>query len=271
MSSPRYGQVNHKYGMQLATTAPADDGPVWMVNLMQYRDIADYGDATNGDGRPARSGREADNEYTPLGPLAAVGAEIVYVAEVDGQLLGEGRPWDRVAIVRYPTRKSFIDMQALPEFQAKHVHKEAGMERTIVMGCQPQPLPDYAWGVETVPVVPHPATDTDPELHVMHVIKFSEAGRAEMDKYSSGGAARAAGKHGGGILRWLSVEGTILGDERTWDEVRINTFPSKAAFMAVVADPDRLADQGDHREVAIADTYTLMLRPVQNQLAASFD
>jgi hypothetical protein len=39
----RYGQVNREYGMRLASTAPADDGPVWMVNLTKYRETADYG------------------------------------------------------------------------------------------------------------------------------------------------------------------------------------------------------------------------------------
>ena len=32
---PDYGQIDHEYGMTLATTAPEDDGPVWMVNLMK--------------------------------------------------------------------------------------------------------------------------------------------------------------------------------------------------------------------------------------------
>ena len=35
----------------------------------------------------------------------------------------------------------------------------------------------------------------------------------------------------------------------------------KAAFMAVAMDPARLAAQHAHREVAIADTYTMILRP----------
>jgi len=65
------------------------------------------------------------------------------------------------------------------------------------------------------------------------------------------------------------VEGTILGDGRTWDQVRFNAFPSKAAFMAVALDPDRLKAQAEHREKAIADTYTLVLRPSMNRLRES--
>ena len=59
----------------------------------------------------------------------------------------------------------------------------------------------------------------------------------------------------------------IVGDGRTWDQVRFNVFPSKAAFMAVALDPERLAAQADHREVAIADTYTFIIRPQIDRIA----
>jgi hypothetical protein len=51
--------------------------------------------------------------------------------------------------------------------------------------------------------------------------------------------------------------------------VRFNAFPSKRAFMAVVMDPARLAAQHEHRETAIADTYTMILRASVDDLAAS--
>ena len=67
---PRYGTIDTDYGMQLATTAPDQDGPVWMVNLMKYRDVAEYA-----DGRESSiSGSEADDLYSPLDSLTAVGA-----------------------------------------------------------------------------------------------------------------------------------------------------------------------------------------------------
>lgn len=67
------------------------------------------------------------------------------------------------------------------------------------------------------------------------------------------------------------AEGTILGDGRQWDEVRFNAFPSRAAFFAVAADPDRSAAQADHRDVAVADTYALVLRPLIDRLQESFE
>ena len=53
------------------------------------------------------------------------------------------------------------------------------------------------------------------------------------------------------------------------DEVRFNVFPSRAAFEAVAFDPARVTAQLDHREPAIADTYTLVLRPVIDRLTES--
>ena len=84
-------------------------------------------------------------------------------------------------------------------------------------------------------------------------------------------AAAVAVPHGVRINGWFVVEGTILGDGRSWDQVRFNEFPSKAAFMAVVMDPARLEAQKQHREVAIADTYTMILRPTINRIAESVD
>jgi hypothetical protein len=91
---------------------------------------------------------------------------------------------------------------------------------------------------------------------------------AYMEAYQSASAA-VASKHGVRIPAWFTVEGTIVGDGREWHQVRFNQFPSKAAFMAVVADPTRLKAQHDHREAAIADTYTMIVRPRINQLGES--
>ena len=42
MPSPRYGKIDQDYGLRLATTLPEEDGPVWMVDLMKYHDVAQY-------------------------------------------------------------------------------------------------------------------------------------------------------------------------------------------------------------------------------------
>ncbi len=268
---PDYGRIDRDYGRQLATTEPADDGPVWMVNLMRYREVARYRDVDAAGGAPV-SGREADDRYAPLDVLAAIGAEPVFVADVNTQLLGEAPSWDRVAVVRYPTGRSFIDMQQRPDFQARHVHKEAGMGETIVMGCRPIPSPQDALDPSTMPAwtdVAHPPTDDDGPVTVIHVVRFHPGGaETDMVEYQNH-AAQVAVPHGVRISGWFGVDGTIIGDGRSWDQVRFNVFPSRAAFMAVVLDPGRLEAQRAHRETAIADTYTMILRSTIDRLGES--
>lgn len=266
--TPGYGQVDREYAIRLATTPPGEDGPVWMVNLMQYREVASYGEG-GGSGEGV-SGRAADDRYAPTEILAEIGAEVVLFGDVEDQLLGAEPRWDRVGIVRYPTRRSFVEMQQRADFQERHVHKEAGMARTIVMGCQPisDPLADaVAGGYVDWREVAHPPTVDDGPVVVVHVVRYAdEGGRDEMVRYQTE-AAKVAGPAGARIGGWFEVEGTIVGDGRSWDEVRCNLFPSRAAFMAVAADPARLAVQRAHREPALADTYTLVVRPVLNRLA----
>jgi len=268
---PGYGQVDRDYAIRLATTDPADDGPIWMVNLMRYKPVATYAEG-EAEGA-AVSGREADDRYAPLDVLADIGAEVVFFGDVEDQLLGEGEPWERLGIVRYPTGRSFIAMQQRNDFKERHVHKEAGMERTIVMGCHPAggdlAAPTDTTGLPDWADVPHPPTDDDGPVVVIHVTRYVEGGgRDEMRQYTSA-AAKTAVPQGVRIAGWFDVDGTIVGDGREWHQVRLNRFPSKAAFMAVVHDPARLEAQSAHREPALADTYTLVVRPTIDTLPFS--
>lgn len=269
MASPKYGNVDYDYAMQLAATPMNEDGPIWMVNLMKYHDVAQYEDENTTE----ITGREADDRYTPLGPLEAVGAEIVYLGEVENKLLGDHRDWDRVAVVKYPTRKSFIDMQERKDFQDKHVHKEAGMKETIVMSCLPIDLPNAQTSLSNPDNVEHQPSKEDSPIIILHVVRFNESSMLgetpeEMDAYTLR-AIDAAIQHGFGISGWFGVEGTIVGDGRAWDQVRFNSFPSKAAFMAVVQDPERLEAQKAYRDIATSDTYSLIVRTVFDKIADS--
>ena len=165
-ANPGYGKIDKEYGRRLATTPPAEDGPVWMLNLMKYHTVAQYAD----DRDVAISGQEADDLYSPVDVLAEIGAEPVFFADVDTQLLGESPMWDRVAVVKYPTRRSFIDMQSRPDFQAKHVHSRVA-ERTgdaIAPDCHRRPVAKRL--VRTVAVVKrHPHTDPGPRLPAVGV------------------------------------------------------------------------------------------------------
>lgn len=177
---PRYGTPDREYGVRLATCSEDEDGPIYMLNLMKYRERADYaGDAPAEQGV---SGREADELYSPVDVLAKIGAAPVFL----GDVLSSSEDWDRVGVVRYPTRRSFIEMQTRDDFREKHVHKDAGMDHTIVMG--------------TLPRAGVPAR-TKPDRVLLEVWDGDRP------------PARAGGVE-------FDVEGTILGDGRSWSGVR---------------------------------------------------
>ena len=268
-ASPSYGTIDRVFAMTLATTPAADDGPIFMVNLMRYKPIATYGTSLDAE---RVTGRQADDRYAPIAILRDIGADVVFAGDVDRQLFGDppDRPWERVGVVKYPTRRAFIEMQSRPDFQQQHVHKEAGMERTIVMGCRQLDVPPMVGPAPSVDwsTVPHPPTPDDGPVAVVHVIRFAEGGRQAIEDYHAH-VADVAAPHGARVGAWFDVEGTIVGDGRSWDQVRFNLFPSKAAFMAVATDPARLAAQAQHREPATADTYAMIVRPTINRLDAA--
>lgn len=155
-------------------------------------------------------------------------------------------------------------MQTRPDFKDKHAHKDAGMEFTIVIGCVPIALPTRPAGVVEVDWadVAHPPTTDDEPVAMLHVLRFDaeSAGHvtpAEKAEYQSAAAAVAV-PHGVRINGRFAVEGTIVGDGRTWDQMRFNEFPSKAAFMAVAMDrPPEL--RNPNRAVALG-TFLLYRR-----------
>lgn len=260
-----YGTIDEQYAAHLGSFAPEDDQPLWMVNLMRYRDKAEYADGRATD----LTGRQADDAYFPYRQFRTVGAELVFVADVEEQLVGDDQLWERIAVVRYPSRQAFHDMQELPDYVQLHEHKDAGMASTFVIGCLPMPWPDLPDDAPTLDSVPFPSTPEDGPVVIMHVLKFNDGGAIEDMNVYQDAAGRVALPQGVRIGAWLEVEGTIVGDGRGWDQVRFNVFPSRAAFMAVAMDPDRLAAQADNREPAIADTYTVMMRPMLDRLGES--
>jgi len=179
-----YGRIDTEYGLFLATRPPEEDGAIFMVNLMKYHAVAQYDGGNEGE---AISGREADDKYNPSSILNKIGADIMLAADVRTSVLGAD--WDRIAIVRYPTRRAFIDMQTRKDFGEKHVHKNAGMLRTILPCCTPR-NPDLN-------------TRSRPTggLSLDHIVMVVSAGPFP-------GAT-------------FDVEGTIVGDGRSWRNVHL--------------------------------------------------
>jgi uncharacterized protein (DUF1330 family) len=103
------------------------EGPVLMVNLLKFREKAEYPDGRD----PDVSGEEAYGRYAvEMRKLVeASGGRYVFGAKVEGLLLGEVESlWDTVGIVEYPSAKALLQIASTPEFQAIEVHRVAGLE-----------------------------------------------------------------------------------------------------------------------------------------------
>ena len=102
-------------------------GPIYMVNLLKFREKSAYPDGRD----PELTGREVYQRYiaevTRL--LAGLGGGVVFSADVSRLMLGEVEDlWDQVAIAWYPSRQAMLDMMLSEEYQAIHVHRDAGLE-----------------------------------------------------------------------------------------------------------------------------------------------
>ncbi len=103
-----------------------ETGPIHMVNLLKFREKAQYPDGSDAE----LSGQEA---YARYGAAVAqvitnFGGGIVFMGEVSRLMLGEAEElWDQVAIAWYPSRQAMLDMMQSEEYQAIHVHRDAGL------------------------------------------------------------------------------------------------------------------------------------------------
>lgn len=251
-----FGTAGREYFRFISQMTPENDGPVWMVNFMHYKAEAAYPDGSHG-----LTGREADDLYTPVDVLDRIGASVPFYGDVVMQLDPNLPRWDRVGVVKYPTRASFLQMQTRPDFLERLVHKHAGMESTIITGCQPMPIPDGMMPDPTTwSALEHAPNDEDGPVMVIHMMKFVTDGLPEgMAKYQEK-AGQLVRKYGGGPVAMFSVEGTIMGDGREWDQVRFVAYPSLRAFFAMVGDPERRQAQSSHRNDSLEYTYTVVVR-----------
>lgn len=124
-------------GAQLgALLALPQDGPVVMLNLLKFRDRAEYK-----DGRATTlSGREAYMLYGELmtGFVLARGGKLHFNAPAAAPVIGTvAEMWDVVALMEYPSPKAFVEIATSPEVAAFGVHREAGLAGQLLIPCLP--------------------------------------------------------------------------------------------------------------------------------------
>jgi uncharacterized protein (DUF1330 family) len=98
-----------------------DEGPVVMLNLLKFK------------------AREGAGEYNKYGDSVSkmvekTGGKMLYIGKVDQTLIGPAdEDWDAIALVQYPSRKAFIEMTSTKDYDKAHEHREAGLERTLLL------------------------------------------------------------------------------------------------------------------------------------------
>jgi uncharacterized protein (DUF1330 family) len=118
---------------------PGPEGPIYMLNLLKFKDKAEYADGRetdlSGEAAYALYGAEVSKI------LVNLGGGPMFSARVERLMLGEVEElWDQVAIAMYPSREAMVQMMQSPEYQAIHHHRDAGLagqlniETTQAMG-----------------------------------------------------------------------------------------------------------------------------------------
>ena len=105
---------------------PGREGPIYMLNLLKFKDEAEYADGRETD----LSGAQAYAIYGQevVAHLQKVGGSPMFSASVERLMLGEVEElWDSAAIAMYPSRKAMLEMLMSPEYQASALHREAGL------------------------------------------------------------------------------------------------------------------------------------------------
>jgi hypothetical protein len=117
-----------------------ENGPMVMVNLLKFKDKAEYSDGSNADW----TGKQAYLVYGAAVQkcLELVGGRAVFSGDVTGLILGEVEElWDMVALAYYPSPQAMMQMVGLPEYQGIEIHRFAGLKGQLNIRTAPGMMP----------------------------------------------------------------------------------------------------------------------------------
>lgn len=106
--------------------------PVFMLNLLKFKDKATYKDGED------ISGREAYARYAEgfAKVTAGCGTETIFGGNANVFMIGEGEgEWDAVAIVKYPSADAMFAAVSSDEYRKIHKHRRAGLAGQLLISC----------------------------------------------------------------------------------------------------------------------------------------
>jgi uncharacterized protein (DUF1330 family) len=113
-----------------------EDTQVFMLNLLRFRARAEYREGF--DAEPC-SGADAYDRYSeavmPL--LEAVGGEVVWQGRPAAMVIGpDDKDWQRMLLVRYPSKHAFLDMVSSEKYLAVAPHRTAALTDSRLIAHQ---------------------------------------------------------------------------------------------------------------------------------------
>ena len=124
----------------MALLALGPDRPVVMLNLLKFREVAEYSHAPEAAPKTPVSGAEAYERYIrELTPhLRASGGEVLFDGTSGGWLIGpEGEGWDRVLLVRQASVAAFLAFAEHPQAQRIGHHRTAALADSRLLPVRP--------------------------------------------------------------------------------------------------------------------------------------
>jgi len=109
-------------------------GPIQMLNLVRFRERAQYA-----DGREA-TGAEAYREYAKASAevFARVGGRQQWIGRFEQTVIGpESERWDAVFIAEYPSAAAFLAMLRDPVYREAVKHRQAAVETSRLIRLAP--------------------------------------------------------------------------------------------------------------------------------------
>lgn len=121
------------------------EGPVFMINLLKFKDKAEYADGRETD----LTGYQAYQLYGAgvAGLLPEFGGRFFFMSNVTFLSLGQVEElWDEVAIAVYPDRGALFKMSSSQEWQDLAIHREAGLAGQLNLeSVMPKQLGALPW------------------------------------------------------------------------------------------------------------------------------
>lgn len=116
------------------------EGSVVMLNLLRFRESADYSSSPELAPDNPISGKDAYDAYmaavTPL--VAEVGGELLFMGSAAGFLIGPSdESWDLALIVSYPAVMNFAQMATSDAYKAIAGHRTAALADSRLLPMEP--------------------------------------------------------------------------------------------------------------------------------------